>query len=109
MHLLDYGWRCILHHRAHTVAEDQRVEHARRLRNAQLQRALVEIRGRNFIAAAAHGLAQLGWRALRQQFALVQQHHIVAAFGLVEVGGAEQDAGALLAHQAIDDVPQLAP
>ncbi len=104
-----FGWRVALHHRAHAVAQYQCVDHAGCLRHAQLQGALVDVRRGNFIAAAAHGLAQFGGRALRQQFSFVKQHHVVAAFGFVEVGGAEQHAGALLVHQPVDDVPQLAP
>ncbi len=39
----------------------------------------------------------------------MQQDHLVAAFRLVQVGGAEQHAHPLFPHQPLDDGPQLAP
>ena len=59
--------------------------------------------------AAFRQLADVRWRPFGQHLALVQHHDVVAARGLVQIGGAEQHRHALVAHQAADDVPQFAP
>ena len=91
------------------AAEDEGVEHCRVLTEPPLQVAPGLGPDRQG-PGAARDLAAEGLRlVVAEDAALVEEHHLGAAFGLVQVGGAEQHAHALGFHQMVDDLPEFAP
>ena len=90
-------------------AEDEGVEHRRVAAEAALQVAPGRLRGAQGPGAAGHLAAERLRLVVAEDAALVEEHHLGAAFGLVQVGGAEQHAHALGLHQAVDDLPEFAP
>src|SRR5262249_24602023 len=94
----------------HATALWHRVNYARVVEQARLQPASrLPSAGLGQERAASRQLSDIRRSTLRQHLALVQDNYVLAAFGFVQIRGAEQHGEALRLHQVQNDLPQLPP
>ncbi len=77
--------------------------------NMGLNAARFDVRRRVYQEyAVAYLFPERRGRSLHYFFAFVQHHHIMTAFGFIQIGCRQQHADALLFDETVDDLPQLA-
>ena len=98
-------------HDAHAAAFGHRIDDVRLVRAAApaARARLAPAGGVSYEAASRGQPRDLLRRALRQHSPCVQHDDVIAALGLIEIGGAQQHGQALIVHQLAHDLPQLAP
>ncbi len=103
------GGLVAVQHDAHASGLRHGVHHLRHQQQSRLQVSSLfrPARGQQEDATLG-GLAHACRRALREHPAPIQHDDMVAGVRLIEIGGADDDRQALVAHEAVDDLPELA-